>query len=82
MTDFLDLADKIASQHNVSTDDLLAHNRRGHLLAARFELMWRARHELNMSLLKIARAMGRHHTTIMHGIDRHEHRRNLADRFD
>jgi chromosomal replication initiation ATPase DnaA len=82
MTDFLDLADEIASQHNISTALLIGHNRRANVIWPRFELMWRARHELNMSLLKIARAMGRHHTTIMHGIDRHEHRRNLTHRFD
>lgn len=64
-----------AEKHNISTEYLLGHNRRAGVAWARFEIMWRARHELNAPLALIGHVLGgRDHTTIMHGIRRYENR--------
>jgi chromosomal replication initiator protein len=64
-----------ALKHNVSTDYLIGHNRRKGVVWARFEIMWRARHELNAPYALIGQVLGgRDHSTIMHGIERYENR--------
>ena len=64
-----------ARKHNISTEHLLGHNRRDGVVWARFELMWRARHELGAPYQLIGRVLGgRDHSTIMHGIARYENR--------
>jgi chromosomal replication initiator protein len=51
------------------------HNRRKGVVWARFEIMWRARHELNAPYALIGQVLGgRDHSTIMHGIERYENR--------
>ena len=66
---------EIASKHNVSTEYLIGHTRRAGVAWARFEIMWRARHEVGASYALIGQVLGgRDHTTIMHGIRRYEER--------
>lgn len=70
-----DLIAEVAHKHNISTDLLIGHNRRRGVIWPRFEIMWRARHELNAPLQLIGQVLGgRDHTTIMHGIRRYEER--------
>ena len=64
-----------ADKHNVSTEYLIGHCRRAGVAWARFEIMWRARHEVGASYELIGHVLGgRNHSTIMHGIKRYENR--------
>lgn len=64
-----------AAKHNLSTVSIKRHNRRKGVVWARFEIMWRARHELNAPYALIGHVLGgRDHSTIMHGIERYENR--------
>ena len=64
-----------AAKHNISTEYLIGHNRRAGVAWARFEIMWRARNELNAPYQLIGQVLGgRDHSTIMHGIKRYENR--------
>ena len=70
-----ELIEETARNHNLSTEALTGHNRRKGVIWPRFEIMWRARHELNAPLQLIGQVLGgRDHTTIMHGIKRYENR--------
>ena len=70
-----DLIAETAHKHKVSTALLIGHNRRANVIWPRFEIMWRARNELNAPLQLIGQVLGgRDHTTIMHGIKRYENR--------
>ena len=61
-----------ALKHNVSTEYLIAHNRRAGVVWARFEVMWRARHEVGASYELIGHVIGgRDHATVMHGVKRY-----------
>lgn len=73
--DIEELIAETAALHNLSTEALTGHNRRKGVIWPRFEIMWRARHELNAPLALIGQVLGgRDHTTIMHGIKRYENR--------
>lgn len=62
-----------AAKHNISTEQLIAHNRRAGITWARFEVMWRARREAGMAYKLIARVLGnRDHATIIYGVKRYE----------
>ena len=62
-----------AVKHNVSTEYLIGHCRRAGVAWARFEIMWRARHEVGASYELIGHVLGgRNHSTIMHGINRYQ----------
>jgi chromosomal replication initiator protein len=64
-----------AAKHNLSTVSIKRHNRRKGVVWARFEIMWRARHELGAPYALIGQVLGgRDHSTIMHGIERYENR--------
>ena len=64
-----------ADKHNVSTEYLIGHCRRAGVAWARFEIMWRARHEVGASYELIGHVLGgRNHSTIMRGISRYENR--------
>ena len=70
-----DLIAEVAHKHNISTDLLIGHNRRRGVIWPRFEIMWRARHELNAPYQLIGQVLGgRDHSTVMHGIKRYEKR--------
>ena len=56
-----------AAKHNVPTEYLIGHCRRAGVAWARFEIMWRARHEVGASYELIGHVLGgRNHSTIMH----------------
>ena len=70
-----ELIEETATLHNIPTALLIGHNRRKGVIWPRFEIMWRARNELNAPLQLIGQVLGgRDHTTIMHGIKRYENR--------
>ena len=64
-----ELIAETARNHNLSTEALIGHNRRKGVVWPRFEIMWRARHELNAPYKLIGQVLGgRDHSTIMHGV--------------
>ena len=64
-----------AAKHNISTEYLIGHTRRRGVAWARFEIMWRARHEIGASYELIGAVLGgRNHSTVMHGVARYENR--------
>lgn len=66
---------EVSLKHNIFDGYLIGHTRRAGVAWARFEIMWRARHELNAPYQLIGHVLGgRDHTTIMHGIKRYENR--------
>jgi chromosomal replication initiator protein len=73
--DIEELIAETAAKHNLSPEALIGHNRRKGVIWPRFEIMWRARHELNAPYQLIGHVLGgRDHSTIMHGIARYEKR--------
>ena len=64
-----------AAKHNISTEYLIGHTRRRGVAWARFEIMWRARHEIGASYELIGAVLGgRNHSTVMYGVARYENR--------
>ena len=64
-----------ARKHNIPTRSLIHHNRRAGVAWARFEIMWRARHEVGASYELIGHVLGgRNHSTVMYGVARYENR--------
>ncbi len=64
-----ELIEETALNHNLSTEALIGHNRRKGVVWPRFEIMWRARHELGAPYQLIGQVLGgRDHSTIMHGV--------------
>ena len=51
-----ELIEETARNHNIPTEYLTGHNRRKGVIWPRFEIMWRARNELNAPLQQIGRA--------------------------
>lgn len=66
---------EVADAHDVLIADLLSPRRAVRLVHARHEAMWRLRNETTMSLPMIGKRLGgRDHTTVLHGIRKHEER--------
>lgn len=69
------IAREVCLKHQVSMAELLSMRRSQFLCLARYEAFWRCREETTMSLPQIGyRFGGRDHTTVLHGIRRHEQR--------
>jgi hypothetical protein len=65
------IAQQVCEKHKISLKELQGERRFKRLSVARREIFWRLRHELGMSLLDIARKMGKDHTTVLHGLRVH-----------
>lgn len=63
---------EVAKKHRLSPADLFSNRRSVAVVSARYEAMWRARHETSHSLPSIGRAFKRDHTTVIYGIAKHE----------
>ena len=73
------IARQVAADYGVTVEALRGRSRKSKIVRARQDLMWRARYQPSVSgavrsHLRIGRYLGRHHTTIMDGIRRHEGR--------
>lgn len=69
------IIEEVAQKHGVLMSDMRSVRRGRPLVAARHEAMWRMRNETSMSLPEIGRRLGgRDHTTVLHGIRKHEAR--------
>jgi hypothetical protein len=62
------IAQEVSAKHKIPLKELQGNRRFKKYSKARREIFWRLRTELNMSLLDIARKMGKDHTTILHGL--------------
>ena len=61
-----------AKRHGVKKGDIVGPNRGNRVVRARFEAEYRMKDELDMTLKAIGFVLGgRHHSTIIHGIQRH-----------
>ena len=70
---WMDIIREVCAKHGVTKAELLSIRRARNIVAARHEAMWRMSKETSMSLPAIGRRMGdRDHTTVLHGIRRHE----------
>jgi chromosomal replication initiation ATPase DnaA len=74
--DLLDLVEKVAAYRGVLVDQLCGTARTLSVSRARQEAWWHIRHhpERSYSLFEIASLFGRHHTTILAGIEAHARR--------
>lgn len=74
------IALEVAAKHGVRFNDLLSTRRNRASVAARHEAFWRCREETNMTLPQIGRMFGgRDHSTVTHGIQKHEKRMGAAN---
>lgn len=62
------IAQEVSEKHNIPLKELQGNRRFKRLSVARREIFWRLRHEKGMSLLDIARKMGKDHTSVLHGL--------------
>ena len=62
------IAQEVSEKHNIPLKELQGNRRFKRLSVARREIFWRLRHEKGMSLLDIARKMGKDHTSVIHGL--------------
>lgn len=70
---------EVSEKHGVSILDMLSTRRAQPFVAARYEAMYRLRHETTMSYPAIGRRLGgRDHTTVLHGVRQHALRNGLA----
>lgn len=66
---------EVSRKYAISCDDIISDSRKPHIIPARHETFWRARHELSLSYPKIGTKIGgKDHTTVIHGCRRHEQR--------
>lgn len=76
-----EIAREVRAKYRVSTQQFFAPGRSLWPARARQEFMWRVRRELpRLSLPQIGRFLGgRHHTTVMHGVRKHQARLDDGD---
>lgn len=70
---------EVSRKHGVSIIDILSTRRCREYVEARYEAMYRMRHETTMSYPQIGRRLGgRDHTTVLHGVREHARRNGLT----
>ena len=62
------ISQEVCAKHKLTLKDLQGNRRFKKIAIARREVFWRLRQELGMSLLDIARKMGKDHTSVLHGL--------------
>lgn len=68
-----DIVDEVCAKHGVTRSEIMGIRRAMKLVAARQEAMYRMSRETSFSLPQIGKRLGgRDHTTVLHGIRRHE----------
>lgn len=73
------LLEAVAADYGLTPDDLTGPCRMHRIAHPRQELMWLLYRQGNMSLPQIGRFLGgRNHTTIKHGVERHQERIEAA----
>lgn len=65
----------VADEHEVSVSDILGPRRVKHISLARQHAMWALMKETRLSSVAVGRRLGgRDHSTVLHGVRRHEER--------
>ena len=72
------MAVESAKKHGIQSSVIFGRGRRSRAVLARQEAFWRAYNETGASLTEIGRFWDRDHTTILHGIRRHEERMGVG----
>lgn len=68
---------QVADKHCISVEEIKSHRRSRNVVNARHEAFYRCRHETSNSLPQIGRFFGgRDHSTVLHGIRKHQERLN------
>ena len=62
------IAQEVSAKHNIPLKELQGNRRVKRYSISRREIFWRLRQEKGMSLLDIARKMGKDHTSVLHGL--------------
>ena len=68
------IVELVAQETGIAANAIMGDSRRGPIVRARQIVMYEA-HQRGLSLQQIGAAMGRHHTTILHGIRAEQARR-------
>lgn len=66
---FFRLLIETAKKYNIDPNRIMAKDRSQYLVEMRRELIWRAVHECKYSRARVAKMMGRDHTTILHALE-------------
>lgn len=71
------IIDEVCEKHSITKEMMLSKSRKHKISHARFEAMYRMRHEVKisgepMSYFRIKRVFGNDHATVMNGIKRYE----------
>ena len=76
-----DIVLEVAQQHGFRVEEITGASRNAELVRVRHEAMWKARQERpDLSLPQLGRLFGgRDHTTILHGVRRHEERMKASN---
>ena len=75
------VVDRVAADYGVTRDCIFGNSRKKDVCHARHEVMWALR-EMGFSYPRIARVLGRDHTTIIHGCRQHEERMAARQSYD
>jgi hypothetical protein len=67
-----EIVKEVAEKHRLKENDLMTPSRRKNIIAARHEAFYRMRHELKMAFPRIAAYFMMDHTTVIHGVRKHE----------
>lgn len=67
-----DIIDAVADEYGVTMAEIWEHNRLSDVSEAREMIMYLFARELGMTRVRIGRALGRAHSTVVHGIKRME----------
>lgn len=69
---FVDLIIEVAREHKISPEAIVDKTRKAKIVRARQDLFYRAHHRAHMSHSQIGRYLNCDHTTVMHGVKKHE----------
>ena len=72
---------EVCLKHSVKLNEIMSTRRRRNIVDARHEAFYRLKNETSLSLPQIGRMMGGFdHTTVLHGVKRHEARFNTGEK--
>ena len=74
-----EIVKEVAEKHGLKADTLMAPSRRKNIISARHEAFYRMRYELKMAFPRIAAYFMMDHTTVLHGVRKHEENLKKGD---
>lgn len=77
---FSDIKREVCEKHGVTKEEFDGVCRTDKIVNCRHEAWWRAKQETDLSFSQIGKGSGgKHHTTVLHGVQRHEARLRRAN---